>query len=199
MAVNSESYKKSHRPNMTNEEKSGKPHQGIFVPKHPEKVVGGEIITRSSWEMAFARWCDDNPAVIEWGFETVGIQYRNPAAIDLDACRKYNANLLDPNNWPIHTYYPDVYCMIEEDNLDDEYGDVTTKKLLIEIKPHYQTERPAPPHPGAKLQEQKRFNELARTYLQNIKKWEAAKMWCDEHGMEFRVFTEVTLQKMGII
>ena len=51
-----QSYKKTHRPNLMNEDKSGKPHQGIFVPKHPEKVVGGEIITRSGWEMAFARW-----------------------------------------------------------------------------------------------------------------------------------------------
>jgi exosome complex RNA-binding protein Rrp4 len=59
-----EQYKRTHRPQVTNEEKSGKPHQQIYIPKHPDKVIGGEIITRSSWETAFARWCDDNPAVI---------------------------------------------------------------------------------------------------------------------------------------
>ena len=85
-------YKKTHRPNMTNEEKSGKPHQGVYIPKHPEKVVGGEIIARSSWEMAFARWCDDSPSVIEWGSEVCAIQYRNPAAVDLDACRRVGAS-----------------------------------------------------------------------------------------------------------
>ena len=90
-------YKKSHRPNVMNEEKSGKPHQGVYVPKNPSKVVGGEVIYRSAWEMAFARWCDDNPAVIEWGCETASIQYKNPAAVDLDACRKYNSKMLSFN------------------------------------------------------------------------------------------------------
>ena len=51
----------------------------------------------------------------------------------------------------------------------------------------------------AKLQEQKRFNEAARTYLQNDAKWKAAIAWCQDRGIEFKVFTEVTLQKMGII
>lgn len=191
-----QSYKKTHRPNLMNEDKSGKPHQGIFVPKHPEKVVGGEIITRSGWEMAFARWCDDNPAVIEWGFETACIQYRNPAAVDLDACRKYNVSPLDPMNWPVHNYYPDVYMALRDD--DDEDG-TKLKKFLIEIKPFSQTQRPVPPPAGAKLQEQKKFNEAARTYLQNIKKWEAAQKWAREHGVEFKVFTENTLKQMGII
>lgn len=194
--MDTKTYKKTHRPKMTNEEVSGKPHQGIYVPKNINKVVGGEIITRSSWEMSFARWCDDNPAVIEWGCETVNIQYRNPAAVDLDACRKYNSSPLDPANWPINNYYPDFYVMLKDDSDED---DVKVKKLLIEIKPLYQTERPIPPPVGAKLQDQKRFNEATKTYLQNFKKWEAAIAWCKDHGMEFKVFTEVTLQKMGII
>lgn len=194
--MNTETYKKTHRPKMVNEEKSGKPHQGIYVPKNPSKVVGGEIITRSSWEMAFARWCDDNPSVIEWGCETACIQYRNPAAVDLDACRKYNASPLDPNNWPVHNYYPDFYVAIRDENDTDG---TMVKKLIIEIKPLYQTQRPIAPPVGAKLKEQKKFNEAAKTYMQNVKKWEAAKQWASDHGLEFTVFTEVTLQKMGII
>ena len=189
-------YKKTHRPNMTNEEKSGKPHQGVYIPKHPEKVVGGEIIARSSWEMAFARWCDASLSVIEWGSEVCAIQYRNPAAVDLDACRRVGASPLDINNWPIHNYYPDFYCCMRS---DEDLDGTDVKKLLIEIKPLYQTERPIPPVAGAKLQELKRFNEATKTYLQNIKKWEAAIEWCKLHDMEFKVFTEVTLQKMGII
>ena len=81
---------------------------------------------------------------------------------------------------------------------DDEDGTKVVKKL-IEIKPLYETERPIPPPPGAKLQEQKKFNEAVKTYLQNVKKWEAAIAWAKEHGMGFDIFTEVTLQKMGII
>lgn len=195
---NIETYKKTHRPKPLKEDAAakGKPHQGVFIPKHPEKVVGGEIITRSSWEMSFARWCDDNPSVIEWGCEVCAIQYRNPGAVNLDACRQSGASPLDPLNWPVHEYYPDFYVALRDD--EDEDG-TKVQKLLIEIKPHYQTERPVPPPPGAKLQEQKKFNEAAKTYLQNIKKWEAAIAWAKNHGMEFKVFTENTLQKMGII
>lgn len=195
---NIETYKKTHRPKPLKEDAAvkGKPHQGVFIPKHPEKVVGGEIITRSSWEMSFARWCDDNPSVIEWGCEVCAIQYRNPGAVNLDACRQSGASPLDPLNWPVHEYYPDFYVALRDD--EDEDG-TKIQKLLIEIKPHYQTERPIPPPPGAKLQEQKKFNEAAKTYLQNIKKWEAAIAWAKNHGMEFKVFTENTLQKMGII
>jgi hypothetical protein len=195
---NVETYKKTHRPKPLKEDAAakGKPHQGVFIPKHPEKVVGGEIITRSSWEMSFARWCDDNPSVIEWGCEVCAIQYRNPGAVNLDACRQSGASPLDPLNWPVHEYYPDFYVALRDE--EDEDG-TKVQKLLIEIKPHYQTERPVPPPPGAKLQEQKKFNEAAKTYLQNIKKWEAAIAWAKNHGMEFKVFTENTLQKMGII
>ena len=52
--ADSTSYKKSHPPKMMVENESGKPKQGIYVPKHPEKVIGGEIICRSGWEMSFA-------------------------------------------------------------------------------------------------------------------------------------------------
>lgn len=193
--MDTNAYKKTHRPKM-NEERSGKPHQGIYVPKNPQKVVGGEIIARSGWEMAFARWCDDNPSVIEWGCETAAIQYRNPATVDFEACRKANVNPLDPTNWKINNYYPDFYVCIRDD--DDEDG-TKVRKFMIEIKPKYQTERPIPPTPGATLQEMKKFNEAARTYLQNKEKWVAAKRWCDERGMEFKVYTEVSLQKLGII
>jgi hypothetical protein len=185
-------YKRVHRPHAISE-KSGKPHQGIYVPKNPEKIVGGEIITRSSWETSFARWCDDNPDVVEWGCETIKIQYRNPAAVDFDACRKSGADPADPKNWPIHNYYPDFYIKIVNDS------DNTEKRMMIEIKPKYQTERPIPPPPGAKLKDIKRYNELARVYAQNVKKWEAAKSWCDSHDIEFQVFTEVTLQNIGVL
>lgn len=150
---NVETYKRTHRPKPLKEdaEVKGKPHQQIYIPKHPEKVVGGEIITRSSWETAFARWCDDNPSVVEWGSEPCSIQYRNPGGVNFDACRESGANPLDPLNWPVHEYYPDFYIALENNKEDD----VEVQKMLIEIKPHYQTERPVPPPPGAKLQEQK--------------------------------------------
>ena len=191
--ADSTSYKKSHPPKMMIENESGKPKQGIYVPKHPEKVIGGEIICRSGWEMSFARWCDDNPNVLEWGGETASIQYRNPAGVDFDACKKTGSNPADPYNWPINNYYPDFYVKLRDPDTEDE------KNLIIEIKPKYQTERPVAPPTGAKLQEQKKYVNSVKTYLQNIKKWEAAIAWCKPRGFEFCVYTEVTLEKMGII
>lgn len=189
-------YKKTHMPKPLTEDSTGKPKQGIYVPKNPDKVVGGQVITRSSWEAKFARWCDDNPAVLEWGCEVCAIQYRNPGAVNLDACRQAGTSPLDPLNWPVHDYYPDFYVSIRSD--EDEDG-TDIKKILIEIKPKCQTERPIPPPVGAKLQEQKKFVNASKTYLTNVKKWEAATKWAAEHNMEFKVFTEVTLEKMGIL
>ena len=190
---NSTTYKKTHPPKMMVENESGKPKQGIYIPKHPEKVIGGEIICRSGWEMSFARWCDDNPNILEWGGEPTSIQYRNPSGVDFDACKKTGANPADPYNWPINNYYPDFYIKLRDAETGEE------KQLLIEIKPKVQTERPIAPPAGAKLKEQKKYVESVKTYLQNIKKWEAAINWCKPRGFEFVVYTEVTLKSMGII
>lgn len=191
--MGSAAYKKSHPPKAVLECDSGKPHQGIYIPKHPEKVIGGDIIYRSGWELAFARWCDDNPSVIEWGAEPVNIQYRNPSAVDFDACKKFGVNPQDPVNWPVANYYPDFYVNLKGSE-DEE-----SVKLIIEIKPKYQTERPIAPPVGAKLKEQKAYVNAVKTYLQNIKKWESAIAWCKDKGFEFKVYTEVTLEKMSII
>ena len=194
--MNTNTYKKSHPPKPVLENDSGKPHQGIYAPKHPEKVIGGEIIYRSGWELAFARWCDDNPSVVVWGAEPACIQYRNPAGVNFDACKRMNMNPQDPNNWPVANYYPDFYVELRSE--DDEDG-TDVVKLIIEIKPKYQTERPIAPSPKAKLKEQKKYVNDVKTYLHNIKKWESAIAWCKDKGYEFKVYTEVTLEKMGII
>lgn len=194
---NVQTYKRTHLPKpLTEDKQAGKPHQGVYVPKHPEKVIGGAVITRSGWEFAFARWCDDNPSVLEWGSEPCAIQYRNPGAVNMDACRKANVSPMDPLNWPINDYYPDFYVMLRTDD-DTDGTDVV--RLLIEIKPYAQTQRPVPPPTGAKLQEQKRFVEEVKTFLQNTKKWEAATVWAKDHNMDFKVFTENELQKMGVM
>ena len=53
--------------------------QGKFVPKHPEKYIGkGAPTYRSSWEMIFFNFCDNNPAIVQWASEGLKIPYRNP-------------------------------------------------------------------------------------------------------------------------
>ena len=53
--------------------------QGIYTPKNPQKYIGkGTIRYRSSWELAFAKFCDSNDKVLQWASESIQIPYRNP-------------------------------------------------------------------------------------------------------------------------
>lgn len=53
--------------------------QGIYEVKNPEKYVGlGKPKFRSSWEMMFFSFCDNNPAILKWASESIRIPYRNP-------------------------------------------------------------------------------------------------------------------------
>ena len=53
--------------------------QGKFSVRNMEKYVGKKMPTyRSSWEMTFMTFCDNNPAVLQWASEPFMITYRNP-------------------------------------------------------------------------------------------------------------------------
>jgi hypothetical protein len=53
--------------------------RGSYQVKNPEKYRGVNNPTyRSSWELTFMMFCDNNPAVLEWASESVKIPYRDP-------------------------------------------------------------------------------------------------------------------------
>ena len=54
--------------------------QGFFRPKNPNKYVGDirNIIYRSSWELKFLIWCDDNPGILKYSSEETVIPYVSP-------------------------------------------------------------------------------------------------------------------------
>jgi hypothetical protein len=53
--------------------------RGKFSPKNPEKYMGlGDPTYRSSWELTFMMFCDNNPSVQQWASESVKIPYRDP-------------------------------------------------------------------------------------------------------------------------
>jgi hypothetical protein len=53
--------------------------QGKYNLQNPEKYVGNRKPTyRSSWEFAFMRFCDTNPAVQKWASEAISIPYKCP-------------------------------------------------------------------------------------------------------------------------
>jgi len=53
--------------------------QGVFVPKNPQKYIGrGRIKYRSSWELVFCQFCDNNDKILQWASESINIPYKNP-------------------------------------------------------------------------------------------------------------------------
>lgn len=89
--------------------------KGSYRVENPEKYVGlGSPYYRSSWELAFMRFCDNNPAVQQWASESIKIPYRDP--------------LTGKNT----IYVPDFFVV---------YVDKDNKKHaeVIEIKPANQT------------------------------------------------------------
>lgn len=53
--------------------------QGKYQPQNPDKYIGKRNPTfRSSWEWAFMRFCDNNPAIQKWASEAISIPYKDP-------------------------------------------------------------------------------------------------------------------------
>lgn len=138
-------------------------YQGRYSPKNPEKYKGDykNIIYRSSWELRFMKYCDDNPNIIEWGSEEFFINY------------------FDPTTNKIRRYFPDFFVKIR-----NKMGEI--KKYIIEVKPKKQTIQPKP---NPKRKTKSWINEVI-TYEKNLSKWKAAKEFCDDNLMEFKIITE---------
>lgn len=89
--------------------------QGKYQVLNPEKYVGKKDPTyRSSWELTFMRFCDNNPNVVQWASEAIHINYKNPFT---------NKNTI---------YVPD-FLVIYVDKNGQKHGE------LIEVKPSKET------------------------------------------------------------
>lgn len=66
--------------------------------------------------------------------------------------------------------------------------------ILVEIKPSSQTVPPK--YPGRKT---KRYINEGLTYVKNQNKWKAAQRFAKDRGYGFQIWTEHTLDKMGIM
>ena len=74
-------------------------------------------------------------------------------------------------NGSTHRYYPDFYA------------ETSDGKYIFEIKPLSQTKSP-------------KNDYEAKQYAKNLSKWAAAKAFCEERGLKFRIITEHTLSKL---
>lgn len=143
--------------------RESKYNQGRFHPQNPEKYKGDvkNIIYRSSWEVHFMRYCDRNSNILEWGSEEFWIPY------------------LDPTTNKIRRYFPDFVIKVKDNNNQ-------IKKYIIEVKPKRQTR---PPVQSSRKKTKTYINE-SMTYEKNIAKWKAAKEWCADRMIEFKIITE---------
>lgn len=144
-------------------------YQGKYKLKHPEKYIGNPdlIIYRSSYELKFMNFLDNHPSVLKWGSEELIIPYIW--------------------NGERHRYFPDFA-------IEYKCVDGTIKKMIVEIKPHSQTQPPkAPKRKTAKTLE--RYENDIATFTKNMAKWEAAKRFCDNNNATFTVLTENELFK----
>jgi len=141
--------------------------KGAFVPRHPEKYVGNlnNIIYRSSWELSFMTFLDNNAVIEKWGSEIISILYRKPTT------------------GRIHKYYPDFWVKYKNKN-----GKMIQE--VIEVKPEKQTRRPTTVGKNKKTQ----LYEAVMWEI-NKAKWKSARLFCDKYGMNWRIVTEKEIFK----
>ena len=140
----------------------GETYKSRYYPSFPNKYKGNanNIICRSSWERKFCRWCDMNENVLQWGSEEFSIPYVSP---------------LDNR---IHKYFPDFIIKLKENT-----GRIKT--YVIEVKPKKQTRPPKTPK-----RQTKSYIYETTEYAKNMAKWKAAKEFCDDRRIEFKIITE---------
>ena len=76
-----------------------------------------------------------------------------------------------------HRYFPDFVVKT-----------VNNDKYMIEIKPSRQAVKPKPPKKKTKSYMRESFE-----YIKNQAKWQAAKLYCEDKGMQFKIITEKDL------
>ena len=83
----------------------------------------------------------------------------------------------NPIDKKFHRYFPDFVVKTSKQ-----------KKYMIEVKPSRQIGKPKPPKKKTKSYMRESFE-----YIKNQAKWQAAKSYCDDKGMKFKLITEKDL------
>ena len=81
----------------------------------------------------------------------------------------------------VRRYFPDFIMKVKE-----QTGEIKT--YVIEVKPAKQTRRPKP-----RKKVTKSYLYECKTYEVNQAKWKAAREWCDDRKVEFKIITEKEL------
>lgn len=142
--------------------------KGQFIPQRPAKYIGdvNKILFRSSWELRFMKFCDDNINVLHWSSEEIKIPYYKPTDVIKPGQKR-----------KVRHYYPDFYVEYIHPS-----GEV--HREIVEIKPMKETKQT------------KKSSTYDKLCIQvNEAKWKAAKQYAQKCGMHFRVITEKSMFK----
>jgi hypothetical protein len=142
-----------------------------YRPVNKSKYKGDytNIIFRSSWEKIVFKYCDLNPAVLQWSSEEFFVPYKSP----FDG--KY------------HRYFPDIWLKYK-----NKEGIIT--QSLLEIKPKKYTQAPRKPKRVTKD-----WKYTTEQYIINRAKWDATETYCKKKGYKFSIITEDVLKHWSTI
>lgn len=145
-----------------------KTYKGFYKIRNKEKYTGDHknIVYRSGWEQAVMRWCDDSPQVKYWSSEEVVIPY-----------------ICETDKRP-HRYFIDFKIVFDDG-----------RTLLVEVKPHKETQAPKSGQGRARRQ----VISEGLTYIKNMSKWSAAREYVANRGWHFEIWTEHELRAMNIL
>lgn len=139
-------------------------YHGQFKPKHPEKYKGNaQNIVYRSSWEQRVMRTLDNHPQVEWW-----------------ASEELPIKYVSPIDNCIHRYFPDFIVRVKR-------ADTSSTTYVLEIKPHSQTTLRTP------KRQTRQFLEETRTYAVNNAKWKAAEEFCQDHGWQFKVITELDL------
>ena len=141
-------------------------YKGKYYPRYPKKYKGNprNIIYRSLWERKFMNYCDLNENILEWASEEFWIPY------------------LDPTTNRVRRYFPDFFIKYKD-------KDSNIRRSVIEVKPMRETLEPK----ATKGKSRKTMINESMTYVKNQAKWKAAKEFCADRKLEFKIMTEKEL------
>lgn len=145
-----------------------KTYQGKFKPENPEKYIGD---VNNIWYRS--SW---ECRFYSWLDNCSDVLEWNSEEIVIP--------YMNPVKGGMRRYFPDAWVKMKTKE--------GIKQFLIEIKPFKQTLPPKPP----KRKTKKYLNEVA-TYLINEAKWSAAKEYCLDNGMQFKIITEKELNNQN--
>ena len=141
-------------------------YKGIFKRSNPKKYKGdsNNIVYRSLWERKMMVYCDLNENVMEWASEEFFVPY------------------YDPTTKRVRRYFPDFFIKYK-----DNQGNI--RRSVIEVKPMRETVEPV----VTKGKSKKTLITETTNYVRNQAKWKAAREFCEDRQLEFRIMTEKEL------